>query len=417
MTGRQRPGSPSRPAAARGAALPWMALWLAAALLCGCAAPVLLTYRPDEPLSANLPLQQAGVRDDRAAFAAVFAQALQAPTGADLARAQSADARADAAPRAGLPGGPAVTLAAWLHLGVPAVPAQAGALASPQALEQRFRARSPSTAVMLVPGLFGDCVDDQSVPFGDGAVRAPAEQARQAYAGYADLGLHSIRLVRLPGRRSVADNGLRLAEALRAAATEPGVEHIVLVAYSKGAADALQALRLLRHDDAVLRRVAALVSVAGVVMGTPLADFARPVYDAVAPYLEPLGCSASDGEELASITRLARARWLAEEPSVAGPAYYTVLAYAAPDEMALPLRASHAWLARADPRNDGQLLAGDAVLPGSHLLAAARSDHWDLALPRDRHPNAAVRALGSGRAYPREALFRALMRWVVGHLP
>ncbi len=66
-----------------------------------------------------------------------------------------------------------------------------------------------------------------------------------------------------------------------------------------------------------------------------------------------------------------------------------------------------------DLRNDGQLFASDTVLPGSVLLAEARADHWDVALPRDRHPNAVVRSMSSGRAYPREALFRATIKWIV----
>lgn len=45
--------------------------------------------------------------------------------------------------------------------------------------------------------------------------------------------------------------------------------------------------------------------------------------------------------------------------------------------------------------------------------AAAR----DVALPRARHPNPLVRSLGSGRGYPREALLRALLWWVIGAEP
>ena len=59
-------------------------------------------------------------------------------------------------------------------------------------------------------------------------------------------------------------------------------------------------------------------------------------------------------------------------------------------------------------------IASDAILPGAVLLAQTNADHWDLALPRDRHPDAAMRAMTSGRAYPREALFRAMLIWVVG---
>ena len=66
---------------------------------------------------------------------------------------------------------------------------------------------------------------------------------------------------------------------------------------------------------------------------------------------------------------------------------------------------------------DGQLIAADTVLPGSTLLAVARADHWDVAIPRDRDPNPLMRASTSGRGYPREALFRATIKWVVGAPP
>ena len=46
------------------------------------------------------------------------------------------------------------------------------------------------------------------------------------------------------------------------------------------------------------------------------------------------------------------------------------------------------------------------------MLAEARSDHWDVALPRNRDPNAWMRALTSGRDFPREALFRAVGKFV-----
>jgi hypothetical protein len=81
------------------------------------------------------------------------------------------------------------------------------------------------------------------------------------------------------------------------------------------------------------------------------------------------------------------------------------------------LRIPHALLGRIDPRNDGPLLAADAVWPGSTRLAAVRSDHWDVVLPRDRHSDAWVRALTAGRAFRREALFRALVRWAVTEMP
>jgi len=46
-----------------------------------------------------------------------------------------------------------------------------------------------------------------------------------------------------------------------------------------------------------------------------------------------------------------------------------------------------------------------------------RADHWDVALPRDRGPDTWLRSMTSGRGYPREALFRATLKWVVATAP
>ena len=366
----------------------WLAGAGAVGMLAGCAPYGLLTYRPDDPPLVTLPLALAGVRDGRRDFARLFQRELLAAR----------------------PGGRAED---WLH-GV------AGPLQHDtpwlQAIDARFAARRAATSVLLVPGLFGDCVDDQSVPFGDG-VRCPRQrQHDEAYGAYADLGLHGIRMLPLPGRAASGPNGQRLAAAIRAEAARPGVTRLVIVGYSKGAVDAQAALVELHSAGSLPPRLA-LVSVAGPVLGTPLADHFQDLYDAVSPRVDPFGCSASDGHELASITRRERLRWLHTHAPVPGPSYHSVVAWAAADEMAPPLRASHALLRRIDPRNDGQVLAADAVLPGSTLLAAARSDHWDLALPRNRHPDAWVRALTSGRDYPREALLRAILYWVIGEPP
>lgn len=364
---------------------------LAGALLSACAPTGLLSYRPTDPPLVTLPAAAAGVRDRRAEFAQVFGQ--------ELRRQQ-----------------PGSSLGDWLHGVDPAAPADAAGLALQRAIEARFAARRGGTSVLVVPGLFGDCVDDQSVPFGDGVRRPRAEQREAAYAGYADMGLHGIRLVPLPGRRSSEFNGRVLADEILREAGRPGVERLVLVAYSKGTVDAQLALADL-HREGRLPREIALVSVSGPVLGTPLADHFQGLYDAVSGHVDPFGCSPSDGAELASITRRERLRWMQSNPPVPGPRYHSVVAHATGAEMAPPLQLTHALLNRVDPHNDGQVLAADAVLPAGSLLAVARSDHWDLALPRDRHPDAWVRALGSGRSYPREALFRALVRWAVADAP
>lgn len=332
-----------------------------------------------------------GVRDARAAFAALMQRELQRWSARD-----------------GSDG-----LATWLHE-VPAQPAPEPA--GPRALDEAFAARCSATSVLLIPGLFGDCVGSQSVPFGDGLTRTREREAVESYGAYADLGLHGLRMVPLPGRGTVAGNGALLAEVLQAEAARPGVRHVVVIGYSKGLPDALQAIALLQAAGRLPPAVQALVSVAGAVQGTPLAEQFGSLYAALSPHWQPEGCAPSDGSELADLTRAARLRWLAEHPLPPQVRRYSLLAWADPVDMALPLRLTHALLQRHGLRNDGQLLAEDALLPGSTLLASARSDHWDIALPRDRHPSALARGIGSGRHYPREALLRATLRWVVAHL-
>ena len=366
-----------------GRALAWTLLTLA---LAACTSAPLLAYQPQDPPAVSLPLAAAGVTDVRAPFAALFQREL---------RRRGADAAVEP----------------WLHGPMPD-----GAPALLASTDRAFAARRAGTAVLMVPGLFGDCVDDQSVPFGDGVRRTREDEAVASYSQYGDLGLHSVRLASLPGRASPQRNGERLADAVRALARTDGVRRVVLVAYSKGTADALHAVDMLARGSGAGVPLA-LVSVAGVVMGTPLADRYETLYGAVAGRLSPFDCSPSEGGEVAGITRRERLRWMAAHPLPADVARFSVVAHALPEETAPLLQATQRLLAQVDPRNDGQVIAADAVLPGGALLAEARADHWDVALPRNRHPNPIVRATASGRDYPREALFRAMMRWVVAHAP
>lgn len=339
----------------------------------------------------TLPASMAGIVDSRQAFAALFDEALRT-------RGDSKTERDDA----------------WLHGVTPRTGDHTHHVA---AVERAFRERAASTSVLLVPGMFGDCVDTQSVPFGDGLTRTREQSAVEAYSQYADMGLLGIRLILLPGRVSSATNGPLVAQAIRDEATRPGVQRIVVIGYSKGIPDALQALAQLQAEGGLPPKLKALVSVSGAVMGTPLADHFERLYQALSPLVQPLDCSPSDGHDLASLTRRERVAWLAANPLPEGLRYYSITAHAPRDQTAPVLRPFHDRLSEVDARNDGQLLASDAILPRSVLLAEARADHWDVALPRDRHPSAFMRALSSGRAYPREALFRATVQWVVGDGP
>ena len=373
----------SRPRVAWNRVAPALAVALS---LNACAPTTLLPYRSDQPPTVTLPVALASIGDARAAFATLFAAELGA---------------SDVTVR-----GP------WLH----AAPAGTPPTLPPN-LEARFAARAASTSVLVVSGLFGDCLGAHALPFGDGVIRPPQYGIDEGYRQYDDLGLHSIRLLPVPGRSSSEANGQRLAQVLLAESGRPGVARIVLVGYSKGVPDLQQALALLQLQGGLPREIAAFVSMAGAVMGTPLADFYENAYDTVSPHFTPFDCTPAQGGDMASLTRRERVAWLAAHPPPPGPAYFSIIAHAPMEDMAPLLRVTARQLAAIDPRNDGQLLASDALLPGSTLLAELHADHWDVALPRDRHPNEMLRALTSGRGFPREALFRTTLKWVVGTAP
>lgn len=65
-------------------------------------------------------------------------------------------------------------------------------------------------SVLIVPGIFGDCVDDQSLPFSDGIERERPANYTGGYAHYrASLG--SVRAIQLSGRASPASNAVLIA--------------------------------------------------------------------------------------------------------------------------------------------------------------------------------------------------------------
>jgi hypothetical protein len=367
--------------------LPSSCLLALALLQSGCGPRHLLDYRDDQPATVHLPLAAAGIDDQRAAFGALFAEELAA---------------------SGHPG----DLATWLH---PA-PGAAGDTTIAQR-RAAFAARAAETAVLVVPGLFGDCLGPYAIPFGDGVAYPEGSPPDAAYSRFASLGLQGLHMATLPGRASSAANGRRLAEQIRALAAVPGVRRIVLVGYSKGTADALHALEVLRTSGGVPPQVQALVSVAGTVMGTPIADHYESLYEAISPHFTPFKCSPPEGGDVTSTTRHERAAWLAQHPPPDGIDYHSIVAFMPRADMAPALHASARLLETVDPRNDGQVIAIDAILPGSTLLAQARADHWSIALPKSSHPNMVMRAMGSGAPFPQEALLRSTLVWVVGGLP
>lgn len=272
------------------------------------------------------------------------------------------------------------------------------------------------TSIFIVPGIFGDCVARQSLPFSDGVLRDGAFNYTAGYAYLSSLSFKRIEAVPLPGRASSEANAKRLVVAIEREAADATVDHIILLAYSKGVADSLHALAVMHREGRVPQKLNALVSLAGVVNGTVLADRNVHLYEIVTRTMSPLDCSPSEGEEMQSLRKGFRMPWLAATALPRSLRYYSVVASATAEDVAPGLAASFSQLAVLGERNDGQLLVSDAIIPGSHVLAELKADHWSFLLPLEKHPLLAVRSIATRKPFPRTQLFSALVMFVLNDI-
>jgi hypothetical protein len=182
---------------------------------------------------------------------------------------------------------------------------------------------------------------------------------------------------------------------------------LVLLGYSHGISALLEALT----DPEVAARVAAVVSLGGTVNGSPLADRAADaMLDALAR-LPGLDCRPGERGGLARLRRGERVDWLATRRLPATVRYYSLASFASRERISAILRPSYDALALIDPRNDGQLLFYDQILPESTLLGYLNADHFAIGLPLLRdHPQLAAEL--DRNAFPRELVLEAIVKYV-----
>ena len=262
-----------------------------------------------------------------------------------------------------------------------------------------FRPIPLRAIVLIVGGAFGDCFPPATTPFAGSVV-----QLRSS-------GL-SIDNVPVNGRSSSRTNAGIIARRIAALQPQDG-RPVILLGYSKGTADIIEALT---RYPAIVHRVSAVVSIAGAVNGSPLAARYERFYDLWLRHRRFGSCPPGDGGVLDSITPTQRLNWLANHSLPSGIKYYSLVTFVMPPRLARILRHPYRELSRIDARNDGQLLAYDQIIPGSTLLGYANADHWGIALSmEDRFPVLAHRSVGV-HAFPQGVLLVSIVRFVVQNL-
>ncbi|HEY6511567.1 MAG TPA: hypothetical protein VI032_06290 [Burkholderiaceae bacterium] len=335
--------------------------------LAGCADSPLVPFSTDTPPLVLAPVAQAGVSDKRGRFREIYCAVLQARA-AEVPDHRPCD---DALTRLG------------------SEPAGSG---QPVPLGPSSR----RLVAAVIPGIGWACIAKW--------LQAPGttDQHVRKY-GYE---LTSIAVDALSG---TSKNARQIRDAVMAMDLGPGAPRLVLVGYSKGTPDALDAI--VNHPE-IRPRIAAVVSVGGAVGGSPLANEAEQYQADLMRHFPGSTCDSGDGGGVESLRTGVRRTWLAQNPLPGSVPTYSVVTLPQPERISSILRGSAKKLSMIDGRNDSQVIFYDQVIPGSSLVGYLNADHWAIAVPIARQHDTIGSLFVTQNAYPREALMEAVLRFV-----
>lgn len=336
-------------------------------ILSGCASKPLLPFTTDTTPMVLVPAVQSGEQDRRGRFREIFCEVLEV--------------RGDSLPDY-RPCEEALT----------AVGNEPTASGNPVNLGQSQR----RLVMVTVPGVGWDCFSDWL-------------DMRHTIDDHIDqFGYDMVRLD-VDGLSSSANNARQIRDAIMAMPREGTQPDLVLVGYSKGAPDILEAVVSYPeiHD-----RIAAVVSAAGAVGGSPLANDADQSQLNLLQHFPGSQCTPGDEGALDDLRPATRKAWLAENTLPDGIPYYSLMTFPDPGRISSVLRSSYRKLGKVDARNDSQVIFYDQFIPGSTLVGYLNADHWALAVPIARSHSTLGSTFVNRNDYPREALFEALLRFI-----
>lgn len=182
-----------------------------------------------------------------------------------------------------------------------------------------------------------------------------------------------------------------------------------MIGYSKGAPDILEAI--VTYPE-IRSPVAAVVSAAGAVGGSPLANDAEQYQADLLRHFPGAKCKSGNKGGVENLRPSVRKAWLAANPLPPGLRYYSLVTFPQPQRISQVLQSSYRKLSAIDGRNDSQVIFYDEVIPGSTLMGYLNADHWAVAVPIARSHNTIGDLFVTQNAYPREALLEAILRFI-----
>ena len=143
--------------------------------------------------------------------------------------------------------------------------------------------------ILIVPGLLGECIADTAFPF-----ETAMEHLRPR--GY------QIEPLIVSGRSSSDYNAKQIAKAVENLALKKE-DSLILIGHSKGAVDILH---FLVNFPRLAHRIDAVVSVAGAINGSPLANQVADIYSKLGANIPFSECDPGDGGAFHSLKRPVR---------------------------------------------------------------------------------------------------------------
>ena len=349
---------------------PWRQGRIVAALcvvFAGCASEPLVPFSTETAPLILVPAAQAGVQDKRGRFREIYCAVLAARVGEvpDLRPCDDALTRLGSEPA---PSGQPVPLGA----------------------------SSRHLVAAVVPGIGYSCFAKWLQPQG----------TVNDHVGKYGYSLTGIPIDALSG---TTVNARQIRDWIMARDPGPGAPRLVLIGYSKGTPDVLEAI--VNHPE-IHARVAAVVSIAGAVGGSPLANEAEQYQADVLQHFPGAACDSGDGGGVASLRPAVRRAWLAQNPLPANVPMYSVVTFPQPERISSILQRTNRKLNQIDGRNDSQMIFYDQLIPGSTLLGYLNADHWAVVVPIARTHDTIGSLFVTQNAYPREALTEAVLRFV-----
>ena len=249
----------------------------------------------------------------------------------------------------------------------------------------------------MVPGLAYSCV------------KAWLHHDNSAPNHVATLG-YETGFIQVEGIASSETNADLIAEYVAGLGPDYDERPLILFGYSKGLPDIFAFL--VQYPE-LAHRVAAVVSYAGAVWGSPLADEADEKQLRWLTMIPGAECEKKDSKALETLSPANRDAWFAEHTLPEHIRYYSVVSFPDPENISNGLQHSHKKLgALKDGRNDSQLVFYDQVIPGSTILGFFNADHWAMSVPIARQHEVSQAIFADQNDFPRESALEAILRFI-----